>query len=51
MIGGKRNPFDLRKFGIKHKAFKNVCQLISENHFEVESLRVEDVIECDKVVE
>lgn len=51
MIGGKKNPFDLSKLAIKHKAFINVCQLISEKHYEVESLRVEDVLECDRVVE
>lgn len=50
-IGGRKNPFDLCKFRIKSKAFRNVCMLISDDHQEVDNLKVEDVMECDKVVQ
>ena len=54
MIGGKYNPVDLCHIDHEDKlsevAFKQVCLMISENHFEVENLTPKQVYECDRVV-
>lgn len=50
-LGSAENPFNLFKYKISQKAFVTVCKLLSPEHYKVQKLTIEEVKECDRVVE
>ena len=50
-LGHMNNPFDLRPYGITYKALGIVNQLLRDDHTMITTLTLEEVKECDKVVE